>query len=71
VNIASLSKTKAVFELKPLTTNTWDDIPLEAADASSMAMNTLQTFYSMVENKRNASEHSLACHRTRTTDEPI
>jgi hypothetical protein len=58
--MTSLSNIKAVFELKPLTTETSDDVPEEAAEASSMAMNVVQTFYSMVESKRNESEYSIS-----------
>jgi len=71
VIIASLSKTKAVFKLKPLTANTWDDVPLEVTEVSSMAMNTLQTFYSMVELKHNASEYWLGHHHTCIIDGTI
>lgn len=58
-----------MFELKPLSAKSWDEIPLEAAEVSSMAMNTLQTFYSMVENKRNTSKYSLTYRRTYMIDE--
>jgi hypothetical protein len=48
-----LGKIKAVFELTPLTTFCGENVPIEAVERSAMAMNTLQTFYATVEEKRN------------------
>jgi hypothetical protein len=49
----------------------WDKIPLEAAEVSSLAMNTLPIFYSMVELKHNASEYWLGCHHACMIDGTI
>ena len=57
-NIGALAKVKAVFDLKPLIANFKhiDDIPKEAIDSSSMAMNIIQTFFANVKDKCNESE---------------
>jgi hypothetical protein len=62
-DIAALTKIKAVFELMPLTTTSahTDDVPSDAVACSCMAMNTIQTFFASVENKRNESGYNIFC----------
>jgi hypothetical protein len=44
---------KAIFELSTLSVLSAQDVPEEAIECSTMAMNTLHTLYASVEAKRN------------------
>lgn len=52
-SIPALAKIKAIFQLSPLTVLSAHDVPSQAVDSSAIAMNTLQTLYTKVEEKCN------------------
>ena len=52
--ITGLGKIRPIFELRPLMPN--KNVPTEAVERLSMAMNVVQSFCSKVEAKRNESE---------------
>ena len=54
VNMTLLAKTKAIFQLSPLTILSAHDLPNDAIDCSTMAMNVLHTLYATVDEMKNA-----------------
>ena len=54
VNMTLLAKTKAIFQLSPLTVLSAHDLPNDAIDCSTMAMNVLHTLYATVDEMKNA-----------------
>ena len=54
VNMTLLAKTKAIFQLSPLTVLSVHDLPNDAIDCSTMAMNVLHTLYATVDEMKNA-----------------
>ena len=59
VNMSTLTKAKAVFDLSPLTVLSSREVSEDAIDCSTKAMNLLQTLYQTEENKRNQSTSSF------------
>ena len=51
--MVALSKLKAVFQLAPLSVLSAQDIPAEAIERSILALNTLLSLCSLLEEKRN------------------
>jgi hypothetical protein len=54
---------KAIFELSPLTVLSAHDLPSEAINCSTMAMNVLHTLYATVDNIRNESLCNFISHQ--------
>ena len=53
VNMTLLAKTKAIFQLSPLTVLSAHDLPNDAIDCSTMAMNVLHMLYATVDEMKN------------------
>ena len=54
VNMTLLAKTKAIFQISPLTVLSAHDLPNDAIDCSTMAMNILHMLYATIDKMKNA-----------------